>query len=465
MTDRYVGPGGNDGASGLTWALRKLTLNGVEDTPVVAGDTVYVGAGTYRETLTVDVTGTLGNIITYIADVTGVNTDGVGGEVRITGSDDDKTETRAYGISLTSKDYRTFRGFRIDMCSTACFLASTAWDNLIIEDCVIYPSITTQIGIDIALPSASGETFTIRRCLIQAYGRGIYIRHGSSQYSVTGLIENCVFLQCIDSAVEVLRAYGWTIKNCTFYDCVTDWNILSTGVSSTNNSYVYNCLFVKGRAISASASNTIIEDYSYFVNQIYAGGMLSNVTLGANSVYRNLLESPQFLLDGFYFPQNILEFSRWSPIGSHACGQSPPNEDFYGITRPTVDAKKSRGAVQQHIIERETTTVPSGETESIKMSDADEYQIFIPVTGKSMRFAVKVYREANYTGTLPQMIIKQPGQSDRTTTDTGAVSQFNDLSDSFTPSDTPPYVVMVIRSNNTATSGNFDTYFGGFSVR
>ena len=46
MTIRYVGIGGNDSNDGLSWANRKLTLNGVEDTPVEAGDTVYVGAGT-----------------------------------------------------------------------------------------------------------------------------------------------------------------------------------------------------------------------------------------------------------------------------------------------------------------------------------------------------------------------------------------------------------------------------------
>ena len=60
MVDRYVGIGGNDGNSGLTWALRKLTLNGAEDTPVVAGDTVYVGPGVYRERLIVDVSGGAG---------------------------------------------------------------------------------------------------------------------------------------------------------------------------------------------------------------------------------------------------------------------------------------------------------------------------------------------------------------------------------------------------------------------
>ena len=57
MPTYFVGSGGNDGNSGLTWALRKLTLNGAEDVPVIAGDTVIVGAGVYRELLTVDVDG------------------------------------------------------------------------------------------------------------------------------------------------------------------------------------------------------------------------------------------------------------------------------------------------------------------------------------------------------------------------------------------------------------------------
>ena len=79
MTTLYVGPGGSDANNGLSWANRRLTLNGIEDKPVVAGDTVYVGPGVYRETLTVDVAGSSGNPITYIADVTGEHTDGIGG--------------------------------------------------------------------------------------------------------------------------------------------------------------------------------------------------------------------------------------------------------------------------------------------------------------------------------------------------------------------------------------------------
>ena len=111
MTTRYVGKGGSDSNNGLSWATRKLTLNGVEDTPVEAGDTVYVGAGTYRETLTCDVSGSSGSPISYIVDYAGSHTDGTGGVVRITGSNDDMTQTRADCIVASRKNYRTFRGF------------------------------------------------------------------------------------------------------------------------------------------------------------------------------------------------------------------------------------------------------------------------------------------------------------------------------------------------------------------
>lgn len=52
MPEYYVRKSGDDGNDGLTAATAKLTLNGAEDIPVAAGDTVHVGAGTYRELLT-----------------------------------------------------------------------------------------------------------------------------------------------------------------------------------------------------------------------------------------------------------------------------------------------------------------------------------------------------------------------------------------------------------------------------
>ena len=147
MATYYVGIGGNNSNDGTSWANRKLTLNGAEDIPVVAGDTVYVGAGTYREELVCDVAGSDGSPITYIGDYTGANTDGVGGVVRITGSDDDITTTRSYGIYASAKTYRTFRGFRIDLTTlqAAYFLGDCT--GLIVDQC--YVVFTSNSGLSL----------------------------------------------------------------------------------------------------------------------------------------------------------------------------------------------------------------------------------------------------------------------------------------------------------------------------
>jgi hypothetical protein len=62
------------------------------------------------------------------------------------------------------------------------------------------------------------------------------------------------------------------------------------------------------------------------------------------------------------------------------------------------------------------------------------------------------------------MIVKQPGQADSTTTDAAAAGQWNELTDTLTPAASPGYVWVVLKSSNTATSGNYDTFFDALTV-
>ena len=107
MATYYVGIGGNDSNDGLSWAQRKLTLGGAEAL-VAAGDIVYIGAGTYREKLICGVSGSIGAPITYIGDYDGSHTDGTGGVVRVTASNDDLVSARNICIDANGKDHRTF---------------------------------------------------------------------------------------------------------------------------------------------------------------------------------------------------------------------------------------------------------------------------------------------------------------------------------------------------------------------
>ncbi|MGD8499005.1 MAG: hypothetical protein PVJ86_00065 [Phycisphaerales bacterium] len=464
MTTYYVGPGGNDGNSGLTWALRKLTLNGAEDVPVVAGDTVYVGPGVYREMLTVDVSGGAGTEITYIGDVTGVNTDDVGGIVRITGSDNDQTAVRNYCITADAKDYRIFRGFFMDTTSLAVIYSSGGSDDWTIEDCIIYRE-DAQQGIYVFGTSAD---WIIRRCIVTAgpYAGGIQFREDAGIANAGHLVENCIVNVQHGYCIISYEVGGIDIRNCWLrgYRGVSVAVALPGGYTAidVNNSILDRCT----TGVYAQVLGEIVENYNTFWgNQTNR----TNVNVGGNSVTYPPLFVPPILFSGasqvggFEFPWWYGELSEWSQIRA-ITGTNEPTEDLRGFTRPTTASKCSWGPLQFADMERETGTTRGASTASLCLHDAGRHQIWVPMENSSTTVSIYVYREANYAGVLPQMVLRQPGQADRTTTDVGAAGGWNQLTDTWTPAVTPPYVIVELVSNNTAGAGNYATFFDDLTI-
>jgi hypothetical protein len=602
MTDYYVGPGGNDGNAGTSWLLRKLTLNGAEDIPVAAGDTVIVGPGAYREMLTCDVSGgntynagtvavtngsdqvagngtlwlanvqagdyfhiryyadgndgvtngtatftsaggnfqadmvgcpiqimtrgaytisavpnaqtvTLGDpnglgwpgaganlvysvmsgeghyeiesvddnttltlvqpwqgrslngldyltfrAISYIADVTGENTDGVGGIVRITGSDNDQAIVRASCIRVAGRNYRVFRGFSLDSVSgdlvTENWVATT---HIVIEDC------NFQVAANMTqLANVGSLCWTVRRCIFVAIrGSPIYIAPATPD-DTGHVIENCLPLS--GNGLFAGGGGGTTIRNCTVLSGMR--GIWASGASLGQCLAIWNCIItgcVSG--IVAGALGEIIEDY----NSI-AGNSTdrANVVAGANSnAYPPVFSAPilyagEDRLSGFNFPWQMGDLSGWSLLNLD--GNDERSTDLYGIRRPATDAKNSWGATQRQNAERDTATTYDASAASVELPDAGRAQFKIPVDGAEITVSVQAYREANYAGTNPQMVVKQPGQADRSTTDAGAAGAWNELTDTFTPAADPEYIFVELVSNNTAAAGNYATYFDNLTV-
>ncbi|MCK4958412.1 MAG: hypothetical protein KAT00_03410 [Planctomycetes bacterium] len=602
MTTRYCGIGGNDGNSGLTWALRKLTLNGVEDTPVVAGDVIHVGPGVYRELLTCDVSGGntyavntvtvtngsttitgagtafLANIaiadmfhirlfasgndgvangtatftsaagnfqanmigqiiqimtrgayvisavaaansitltdpnglgwpaaaggltysvlsgqgsyeirfitdntnfelvrpwcgptltgltyitytpIRYIGNVTGETTDGVGGVVRITASDNDQSGTRNKIIDLNGQDYRLFQGFRLDLSAAGLQMVPLANAvHITFEDCTL----NSFIGECFSLGSSSFD-LTIRRCFFLAGKSHAIILWSAGTVNDIGLVvENCIFPSRFEygSAFQVTAIGGFTVKNCYFLGGYR--NVLITGALAVGQTIVVNnCIFESGReALFAIAVGEITENFNtFFANNVDR----TNTAIGAGSVTHAPLMSLPLLRLGFQFSWQFGELSEWSQVRA-ITGANEPAEDLHGILRPVTAAKNSWGAVQFYDVERETGTVHAGSA-SMALHDAGRHQIFVPVANESTTISIYVYREANYAGNNPQMIVKQPGQADDVTTDAAAASQWNLLTTTLTPAADPPYVVVELASRNTAVAGNYDTFFDDLVV-
>lgn len=459
MTKYYVGPGGNNGNDGLSWANRKLTLNGAEDIPVAAGDQVVVGPGLYREMLTLDVSGSGGSPIEYIADVTGRETDGIGGIVRVTGSDNDQTATRSNCFNGgTARNYRTFRGFCADFSSGSNYY-NNGGTNWIIEDFVVQ-IVNGQTPIQIA--AATQAACTIRRGIIYGHWNcpAIQFTHTATVSDCGHLVEN-VWISS-GYGINSVRVGGITVKNCTIEAHRGGGVYVSTALAGGQVVTVNNCiLWACFTGVSATATGELVEDYNAIS---FCQTARTNVATGSNSNAYPPIYQPPFLVQGVnigLLPIQILQ-SAWSTIRALA-GSSESTEDLFGITKPTTSAKKSWGAVQYDQAFRETGTVYAGAA-SLELSDAGFKQFVVPVTNVSTTISVRCYRETNYAGTNPRMVIKQPGQSDRTTTDTGSASTWNELTDTFTPAASPPYVIVELQSLNTATSGSYKAYFDSLSV-
>jgi len=424
MTTYYVGPGGNDGNSGRTWGTRLATLNGAEDKPVVAGDTVYVAPGVYRELLTCDVSGAAGSYITYIADETGEHTDGVGGPVRITGSDNDQTTARANCIAANARDYRIFRGFDFDFTSSHN-ISLTNVDHWWIEDC------TFQAKARSIFSTGTSTDINISRCffLICPGDFGVYFFNGATVDDAGHDIENCIFIALhTGTSIRTDRVGGITVRNCT---CLGGNDIVRVGIALSvgQTVTVNNCIFHSANvALRATVLGEIVEDYNTF----YANSTdRTNVAVGANSVtYPPLFRMPLLhaghsQMSGFRLPWWFGELSRWSQVRERT-GSNEADEDFFGIRRPfthggPIGSLCSWGAVQHFDVLRSDAQAYEGSLSAL-VREGDSAWMFVPgVSAVSTTISVRSYRTAGYgSHRNPTMTIKQSGRADRVTIAGGA---------------------------------------------
>ena len=224
---------------------------------------------------------------------------------------------------------------------------------------------------------------------------------------------------------------------------------------------VNNCIFSGAvyRSLESTTSGELAENYNTF----WANAADRTTTgVGANSVAYPPLFLPTVLLTSIRFPWQAGALSEWSAMRALA-GTGMATDDLFGVTRPATDSKKSWGAVQYVEPRRDTATKRTGAA-SVKLGDAGRHQIFVPTANASTVFSCYVYWGADYAGTKPQLVIKQPGQSATTVTATGSAGNWELLTTTLTPAASPGYCVVELVSSNTATSGSYAVNFDDLTV-
>lgn len=330
MTIRYCGPGGNDASDGLSYANRKLTLNGLEDSPVAAGDVCYISPGTYRELLTCDVSGSSGSPITYIGDYTGANTDGIGGLVRITGSDNDIVGARNGCISVGAKNFRTFRGFSFDTptANNPCVRIEGGTDS-IIDECSF-----VDHSYGIYINGSTQARMLVSNCFFYGGAKStIEIIHSATVDNSAHVISNCIFVggaATTSSAIAITRVGGITIKNINIissYFGIYVAAVPAAGQTITvNNSTLIGCRY----AFYSASTGFIVENYNNLSNN---GTDRTNVDVGANSLAYCLMYDTRWFFEmvnggNLVSPFDLASYSQLINVA----GTSPTAADMRGTT-------------------------------------------------------------------------------------------------------------------------------------
>lgn len=400
--------------------------------------------------------------IKFIADTTGVNTDGIGGVVRHTGSTSDTAPNQSDCITGTSKNYRTFRGFMYDLSLTTSLLLFTTSTNIIVEDCVL----TSNAGGG-SVQFSGGSIHTVRRCIFYASkgsgDMGITWTNASVLDNIAGLCENCVFLGT-NISMRSDRVGGIVLRYNTYLNAPYACRIV-TSTTVGQGVHMFGNIIQSAATVGALAqvSGQVVEDFNSFFNNATDRTL---VLVGASSNTNPTLFMGTILIPGYKLPERdvfSLAQQTESSLQRAITGVFPPPDDLFGMARPATNSKCSWGAIQFVDWAQSTVQAHAG-TYSGRIADAGRVQFVVPVTNVSTIFSVWVYRESGYTGTLPQMVIKQPGVADTVIVDTGAAAGWNQLTTTLTPAALPKFVVVEVVSNNTATSGSFNTYVDDLTV-
>lgn len=341
MATYYVRKTGNDSNAGTSAGAAWLTVDKAANT-VAAGDTVYIGAGTYRELVTMDTSGSSGSIISFIGDITGTYT-GDDGLVIISAHDsDDSVATRAIVLDFNGKNFVewhncTFVGSNSAfVIGNTAYATATAYEGVVINNCTVIATGYTW-GVKFALnasttPTASGIKIT--RCTIQGGLQILHDTNATAHVNTKILIDSNRILGIggvnplqIDrnTGTTTYSVGGITISN-NFIQSAFQYGISASYIKNTTNPCV-----IASNVIYNQSSAAIINSSGTATAVVVRNNILGSVSTltGVTDSGSNLIK-PVLLFGGLHDHQltSAFGYSPYLPFEPMAAS---------GITNPAID--------------------------------------------------------------------------------------------------------------------------------
>jgi len=502
MATYYVRKSGNDANDGLSPATAFATI-GKAASVVQAGDTVYIGAGVYREKPILTTAGTSTAPIRWIGDVDGKET-GDAGLVIVTAFDADQgAPARDHGWNIQADYNELYYLVIVGGTGDALLIAIPGvdhnWQGIVVKYCCLIiagdareSAPSSCINMDFRGGWQAGSSVTVVNNIL--IGGEFFMRLTDGQTTAVDAnirIEGNVFLGQIRTGIYVyvyaLTATGTIpggirINNNTFIGGKRGIRI-GAQVNSTTEIFVENNIFAQVGTIfyhdASSGTNPIRADNNVFINydNLYIG---TAPTLGTNNkdgvgaaVMAALADHPLWAKMGWspYKPfapiitvddQKVgwVDTGASSPTYTGGLGNSFGNNELHGDNRVMVRGRDHGAAEVSAIPKEETTTVQTGS--GVRFEGAGFHDFYVPVDAVQTTISVWARYDANYSGSLPRLLVTNiPGVADQEAVMTAAANTWEQLSVTFTPS---RKATVRVRIESRDTSANGLCYFDSLEV-
>jgi hypothetical protein len=485
--------GSPSAGSGLTWKMggsvltigALLTIANSPASTILGGDRIWIGAGVYREVITVGPTPTFELQIN--GDVDGLRT-GDNGMVQLTAyTTDDKTAPSATTlVNMNGKSNLTFQNiFFVGGNNPAVVTATTITSqNIGWYNCAFIQTVGVGSRRHMSVTSGYGVplNWRINRCLFVGSTLGALVvtctTGVGTDYDVNVLITNSMFnsfsnsqaLAVTNSGTLANKGNGVRARNCTFFGPVittTAAQVSTSFPSSIISCYVWQA--GNGTAFSAGTLGHVIEDYNIIVSQ----NARANVTAGSHSV------SDESYSPLFHFGQEFQWGGTLRPFGEPMSASpllgfgndgNQTSYDLFGRPRPAGEYATTSGAAAVGALSRantwvkETGTVQTG-TNAISCTGPGIQDFLIPVDTTATTVSAYLRYDTSYVGTPPHIEILQNseiGVPAVTVQHDGPHSTWQQLTlPSFTATAAG---IVTLRVTSTDTSGAGKTFFDTVSI-
>jgi hypothetical protein len=484
MPTYYVRKTGNNGNTGLSPAQAWLTLDYAAGM-VAAGDTVYIGAGTYRESVTLDTSGSSGNPIRWVADINGQETGDAGLVVVTTNADEVGTGGVGSVLLLNGKTYNEFyfiifgpAGSNAADYTIQGLAANCNYEGILFESCVMLAPIDNgnyTININYKVPGAiSGNKPKCNACVIVGSSFVTYEAMAAGDVACGWGFENCFLfsegglytLEIDGPSTSTNGITGYAVVNCILSGGTTTPIYIADQFNAGTTGVIANNLFLN----STSNYNIVADGGTWTVtdNQGTSETVQTGVTKNVGWLLGFMVDP---ILQRFYGWNPYRAFEPvWDKVGSGfksamvdlGNATYAPATDIYNEARPMCRADDVGAAEARARAEHEVGTVRTG-SHSAAIKGAGYHDMLLPVDAVATTVSVYGRYDSNYTGNLPQLwVMEIPGVGgDQVDTMTGAADNWEQLSCTFTPA-IAGFVRVRLYSRDTSATGI--TFFDDLAV-